>query len=77
MMAVACGPYVPLYDPVTNALRQVLTCSECKHVVSVHFLGSSGRYLAIAGKRDLVLWDLVAQSGTQFILFAWQLFNSF
>jgi len=62
VIAVACGSYVPVYDPVTNALCQVVTCSECKHVVSVQFLGISGRYLAIAGKRDLVLWDLVAQS---------------
>ena len=28
---------------------------------SVHFLGSSGRFLAVAGERDLVLWDLVSQ----------------
>jgi len=30
-------------------------------MTSVHFLGSSGQFLAIAGERNLVLWDLVFQ----------------
>ena len=31
-------------------------------MTSVYFLGSSGRFLAVAGERDLVLWDLVSQT---------------
>ena len=33
-------------------------------MTSVHFLGSSGRFLTVAGERDLVLWDLVSQTST-------------
>lgn len=36
-------------------------------MTSVHFLGSSGRFLAVAGERDLVLWDLVSQTSTRFL----------
>ena len=31
-------------------------------MTSVHFLGSSGRFLVVAGERDLILWDLVSQT---------------
>ena len=43
-------------------LRHSLTCSECRDSTSVHFIGEKGRYLAVAGAHDLVLWDLVNQS---------------
>jgi len=66
LIAVAAGTFVPIYDSITNALLQVLVASECGRVTSVHFLGSSGRYLAVAGGRDLVLWDLVSQTSMCF-----------
>ena len=59
---MAAGPFVPIYDSSTNALLQVLVAPECGRVTSVHFLGSSGRFLAVAGERDLALWDLVSQT---------------
>jgi NET1-associated nuclear protein 1 (U3 small nucleolar RNA-associated protein 17) len=62
LIAVAAGSFVPIYDSSTNALLQVLVAPECGRVTSVHFLGSSGRFLAAAGERDLVLWDLVSQT---------------
>lgn len=59
---MAAGSFVPIYDSSTNALLQVLVSSECGRVTSAHFLGSSGRFLAVAGERDLVLWDLVSHT---------------
>lgn len=64
LLAVAAGSFVPIYDSATNVLLQVLVASECGRVSSVHFLGSIGRFLAVAGERDLVLWDLVSQTST-------------
>lgn len=64
LLAVAAGAFVLIYDSATNVLLQVMTASECSRVSSVHFLGSSGRFLAVAGEKDLVLWDLVSQTST-------------
>ena len=64
---MAAGSFVPIYDSTTNVLLQVLATSECGRVTSVHFLGSSGRFLAVAGERDLVLWDLVSQTSMCFL----------
>ena len=69
LLAVTAGSFVPIYDSSTNVLLQVFIASECGRVSSVHFLGSSGRFLAVAGERDLVLWDLVSQSSVYFNLF--------
>ena len=66
LIAVAAGSFVPIYDSSTNTLLQVLVASECGRVTSVYFLGSSGRFLAVAGERDLVLWDLVSQTSVYF-----------
>lgn len=62
LLAVSVGSHVAVYEPDTNALCQVLTCPDCTAVSSVHFVGSSGRYLAVSGPRDVLLWDLVFQS---------------
>nr|BCB28856.1 WD40 repeat-like protein [Mycoleptodonoides aitchisonii] len=62
LLAVSLGPHVALYDPLTNVLCQTLTCSDCSNTRSVQFIGLSGRYLAVAGHRDVLLWDLVTQS---------------
>ncbi|KAI0830514.1 WD40 repeat-like protein [Trametes gibbosa] len=62
LLAVPLGSHVAIYDPETNALCRVVTCPECKTVLSAQFVGSSGRYLVINGPRDVILWDLVSQS---------------
>ncbi|THH12798.1 hypothetical protein EW146_g7353 [Bondarzewia mesenterica] len=56
------GPYVVLYDPMTNAVLQVLATPECNSVISAHFLGSSSRYLAAIGQFDIAQWDLITQT---------------
>lgn len=66
-MAVALGPYLALYDPVTNALLQALTTPECQSISSAHFVGCDGRYLVAVGTLDVVLWDLVTQTGKVFL----------
>ncbi|OBZ79932.1 WD repeat-containing protein 75 [Grifola frondosa] len=62
LLAVSVGPYVAIYDPDTNALLQVLTCAECKVVSSARFVGVSGRFLAVHGAQDVMLWDLISQT---------------
>ncbi|KAI0756804.1 WD40 repeat-like protein [Daedaleopsis nitida] len=62
LLAVSVGSHVAIYEPDTNALCQVLTCPDCATVSSLQFVGSSGRYLAVSGPRDVLLWDLVYQS---------------
>ena len=52
----------PLGCSSTNALLQALVGPECGRAASVHFLGSSGRFLATARERVLILWDLGFQS---------------
>ncbi|OSX67273.1 hypothetical protein POSPLADRAFT_1051423 [Postia placenta MAD-698-R-SB12] len=62
LFAVSMGPHVAIYDGQTNILCQVLTSPECPLVASAHFVGSSGRYVAVVGPRDLILWDLLSHS---------------
>ncbi|KAI0686656.1 WD40 repeat-like protein [Cytidiella melzeri] len=62
LLAVSLGPYVVLYDPSTMLVLKTLSCPECSAIASTHFIGRSGRYIAIKGQRDLVLWDLVMDS---------------
>ncbi|KAI0278152.1 WD40-repeat-containing domain protein [Russula aff. rugulosa BPL654] len=62
LLAVGFGAYVAIYDPPSNALIRTFTSSELRGPVrSVHFLGHEGRFLAVAGRSDVVLWDLVTQ----------------
>ena len=64
LLAAAFGAYVAIYDPPSNALIRAFTTSELRGPVrSVHFLGREGRFLAVAGRTDVVLWDLVTQRG--------------
>ena len=63
LLAVSLGPYVVLYDPSTMLVVKTLTCPECSVVQSAHFIGRSGRYIALRGPKDLILWDLVFDSG--------------
>ncbi|RDX51076.1 WD40 repeat-like protein [Lentinus brumalis] len=62
LLAVSVGSHIAIYEPNTNALCQVLTCPDVATVSGVHFVGSSGRYLAVSGARDIFLWDLVFQT---------------
>ncbi|KAJ7786480.1 quinon protein alcohol dehydrogenase-like superfamily [Mycena metata] len=52
LLAVTLPHRVALFTPSTNLLRHSLALSEC---------GAAGRYLAVVGTIDLVLWDLVTQ----------------
>jgi NET1-associated nuclear protein 1 (U3 small nucleolar RNA-associated protein 17) len=64
LLAVGFGTYVAIYDPPSNALIRTFATSELRGPVrSVHFLGHEGRFLAVAGRSDVVLWDLVTQKG--------------
>lgn len=64
LLAVGFGAYVAIYDPPSNALIRTFSASELRgRVRSVHFLGSDGRFLALAGRSDVVLWDLVTEKG--------------
>ncbi|KAJ3556436.1 hypothetical protein NM688_g2023 [Phlebia brevispora] len=62
LLTVSLGPYAVLYDPSTMLVIKNLTCPECPLVLSTHFVGQGGRYLAFRGYRDLVLWDLITES---------------
>jgi NET1-associated nuclear protein 1 (U3 small nucleolar RNA-associated protein 17) len=67
LLAVAFGTYVTIYDPSSNALIRAFAASELRgRIRSVSFLGSDGRFLAVAGLSDVVLWDLVKQKGKPF-----------
>ena len=69
LLAVAFGTYVAIYDPSSNALLRAFTALELRgRVRSVSFLGNDGRFLAVAGLSDVVLWDLVKQKGKPFSL---------
>lgn len=64
LLAVGFGAYVAIYDPPSNALIRTFTTAELRGPIrSVHFLGHEGRFLAVAGRSDVVLWDLVTQKG--------------
>jgi NET1-associated nuclear protein 1 (U3 small nucleolar RNA-associated protein 17) len=67
LLAVAFGAYVAIYDSSSNALIRAFTASELRgRIRSVSFLGEDGRFLAVAGLSDVVLWDLVKQKGKPF-----------
>jgi NET1-associated nuclear protein 1 (U3 small nucleolar RNA-associated protein 17) len=64
LFAVGFGSYVAIYDPPSNALIRAFVASELRgRIRSIQFLGSEGRFLAVSGRDDVVLWDLVAQKG--------------
>ncbi|KAL1739499.1 WD40-repeat-containing domain protein [Schizophyllum fasciatum] len=62
LLAVATSSSVAVYDPNTTQLRHTLTAPECKAPTDVSFLGTTGRYMAVAGGRDVVVWDLLFQT---------------
>ena len=62
LVAVSVGPYVALYDPSSNVLCKTLTGSQCKQVNGSRFIGKSCRYLAVRGRFEVTVWDLVSQT---------------
>src|SRR6266404_3161274 len=69
LLAVAFGTYVAICDPSSNAIIRALTASELRgRICSISFLGDDGRFLAVAGVSDVVLWDLIKQKGMLFSL---------
>lgn len=68
LLVVSLGAYVVLYDPSTMLAMKTLTFPECPLILSAHFVGRGGRYLALRGPRDLILWDVVTESGTFHLL---------
>lgn len=73
LLAVGFGACVAIYDPPSNALIRAVVTSELPgRIRFVQFLGSEGRFLVVAGRSDVVLWDLVTQKGklyTYLVLF--------
>lgn len=70
LLAISLGPHVAIYDPESNTIRETISAPECPVTKAVQFIGKGGRYLAIVGLQELVLWDLVLQSGRS--MFAYQ-----
>jgi NET1-associated nuclear protein 1 (U3 small nucleolar RNA-associated protein 17) len=70
LLAVGFGAYVAIYDPPSNALIRAFFTSELRgRIHFVEFLGTDGRFLAVAGRSDVVLWDLVTQKGKLYTYF--------
>ncbi|KAJ7492469.1 WD40 repeat-like protein [Mycena latifolia] len=61
LLAITLPNRIALFSPSTNLLRHTLASPECGAVQAAHFIGKAGRYLAVVGVVDLVLWDLVDQ----------------
>ncbi|KAG8895691.1 hypothetical protein FRC01_012246, partial [Tulasnella sp. 417] len=60
VLAVAHGPYVTLWDGQTHALLYATSSLPFRKVHSVHFVGTSGRYLVISGdSKDAIVWDVL------------------
>jgi len=62
LLAISLGPHVAVYDPESNVIRETISSPECPVTRAVCFVGR-GRYLVIVGSQEIVLWDLVLQSG--------------
>lgn len=63
LLAIPIGSSVVIYDPNTNSVQQSFVLQECRQPSEAHFIGRSGRYLAVMGGVDLVVWDVLSQSG--------------
>ncbi|KAJ7446497.1 WD40 repeat-like protein [Mycena galericulata] len=61
LLAITLPHRTVLFDSSTNLLRHTLSSPECGEVKASHFIGKAGRYLAVVGAANLVLWDLVDQ----------------
>lgn len=64
LVGVAFGPYVTLWDSLSNTLLGTLTCAEVPLVLDLCFVGRNSRQLAAVGSEGVVLWDLISRSST-------------
>ncbi|KIL71460.1 hypothetical protein M378DRAFT_188919 [Amanita muscaria Koide BX008] len=62
LLAISLGPHVAIYDPQTNLVRRTISSPESATTVAVRFIGKAGRHLAMVGRQDLTVWDLVTES---------------
>jgi NET1-associated nuclear protein 1 (U3 small nucleolar RNA-associated protein 17) len=61
LLAVGYESCVVIYDTTVYAVLQTLTSSECPSLKTVQFIGP--RNLLVAGRTQLVLWDILAHAG--------------
>ncbi|KAJ7235856.1 hypothetical protein B0H12DRAFT_132191 [Mycena haematopus] len=61
LLAITLPTRVALFDPSNNLLRHSVAFPELGPLNGAYFIGKAGRYLAVVGAVDLVLWDLVDQ----------------
>ncbi|EPQ60436.1 WD40 repeat-like protein [Gloeophyllum trabeum ATCC 11539] len=62
LLLVSFGSHVVLCDSITGVINTALTSPQCKSARSAHFVGTEGRYVAVVGSHDIVLWDLISQT---------------
>jgi NET1-associated nuclear protein 1 (U3 small nucleolar RNA-associated protein 17) len=63
LLAVSFGPHAVLYEPTTNVVLQTLTSVHSEDTLSAHFVGPSGRYIAVVSAHNVLLWDLLDHAG--------------
>ncbi|KAK7465414.1 NET1-associated nuclear protein 1 [Stygiomarasmius scandens] len=61
LLALTLESYVAIYDPITNVKLNTFSSPECRPAKAAYFVGR-GRFLAVLGTHDLVLWDVVSRS---------------
>lgn len=66
LIAVAHGPSVTIWEPISNTLVSNLACAEADTVSGLCFLGASGRYLATYSGKDVITWDLLANTSMSY-----------
>jgi NET1-associated nuclear protein 1 (U3 small nucleolar RNA-associated protein 17) len=64
LLALAHGSVVTLWETSSNVLLRVFDTADIEGVRKVQFLGSEGRWLALAGQtRGVGVWDLLSCQG--------------
>ncbi|KZS91676.1 WD40 repeat-like protein [Sistotremastrum niveocremeum HHB9708] len=62
-VAHSSSPMITILNPSDHALRETVGCPEIRTgATHMSFVGRTGRFLAISGKKDVVLWDLLSGS---------------
>ncbi|KAJ7070869.1 WD40 repeat-like protein [Mycena amicta] len=59
LLAVTTPLQIALFAPSTNQLLHTLAYPESGKAHSSHFIGKGGRYVAVVGEKEVILWDLV------------------
>ena len=64
LLCAAFGANIVVYCSVYNKIVDVMSCGETlDEIVSLQFLGATGRHLVVADCYNIVLWDLTRRSG--------------